>query len=199
MISVIDYGVGNLQSVTKAIEQAGAKTALITTPEQILSADKLVLPGVGAYGACMGNLCTDIQTAVVEKIARGTPTLGICVGMQILSTNGLEFGTHQGLNIIPGVVRRIHTHLKIPHMGWNTVSVTTPHPVLSGIDGQDVYFVHSFVFDAQNPAHVLATCDYGEKFTAVVGMDSLIATQFHPEKSQGVGIRLLTNFVKWNP
>ncbi len=199
MISVIDYGVGNLRSVTKAIEKSGGKTRLITTPEHILSADKLVLPGVGAYGACMDNLSADIRSALLEKIASGTPTLGICVGMQILSTNGLEFGNHNGLNIIAGTVRRLQTDLKVPHMGWNVVSVQKPHPVLSAIDGEDVYFVHSFVFDVANDDHVLACCDYGERFTAVVGKNTLIATQFHPEKSQGVGIQLLSNFVKWNP
>ena len=199
MISVVDYGVGNLRSVTKAIEKAGAKTQLITTPEQILSADKLVLPGVGSYGACMGNLCVELQSAIIEKITQGTPTLGICVGMQILSTNGLEFGNHKGLDIIAGTVRKIQTNQKIPHMGWNTLHVETPHPVLQHIHGKDVYFVHSFVFDVADNTHCLATCDYGEKFSAVVGKNTLIATQFHPEKSQGVGIQLLSNFVKWKP
>ena len=199
MISVIDYGVGNLPSVAKSIERAGAKTQLISTADEILSAEKLVLPGVGAYGACMRNLCVDIQSAVLEKIAQGTPTLGICVGMQILSTQGLEFGTHKGLNIIAGTVRKIQTDFKIPHMGWNTLNVESPHPVLNHINGEDVYFVHSFVFDVDDKTHRLASCNYGENFTAVVGKESLIATQFHPEKSQGVGIRLLSNFVNWRP
>lgn len=199
MISVIDYGVGNLPSVAKSIERAGAKTQLISTADEILSAEKLVLPGVGAYGACMRNLCTDIQSAVLEKITQGTPTLGICVGMQILSTQGLEFGTHKGLNIIAGTVRKIQTDFKIPHMGWNTLNVESPHPVLNHINGEDVYFVHSFVFDVDDKTHRLASCNYGENFTAVVGKDTLIATQFHPEKSQGVGIRLLSNFVNWRP
>lgn len=199
MISVIDYGVGNLRSVTKSIERTGAKTRLISTADEILSAEKIVLPGVGAYGACIENLCTDNRSALVEKIHSGTPTLGICVGMQILSTHGLEFGTHKGLDIIPGTVRKMRTDFKIPHMGWNTLQVTQPHPVLQGLNGEDVYFVHSFVFDVAHNKYQLAVCDYGEKITAVVGKDTLIATQFHPEKSQGVGIQLLANFVKWKP
>ncbi len=205
MISVIDYGAGNLRSVVKALEHTGVKVSVINDANSVLKTDRIVLPGVGAYGACIKGLTAidGMVEALDEAInIKGTPFLGICVGMQLLSTTGEEFGSHKGLNFIDGTVRTFELdkpNLKIPHMGWNTIDVKHNHPVCEGLNGQDVYFVHSYVFDTKEDAHSLATCTYGETFNAVVGRDNIIATQFHPEKSQTVGLNLINNFVKWKP
>ncbi|MGB1361348.1 MAG: imidazole glycerol phosphate synthase subunit HisH [Alphaproteobacteria bacterium] len=199
MISIIDYGVGNLHSVLNAVKAGGASAKLISTADEIINAEKIILPGVGAYGACMDNLSNEIIGAINTAINNGTPLLGICVGMQILSTTGEEFGGSDGLNIISGRVRKfnIANEYKIPHMGWNKINVKSDHPVLDGLNGTDMYFVHSYVFDCDNKDNVLATCEYGEEFNAVVGSGNVIATQFHPEKSQTAGLKLIDNFVKW--
>ena len=205
MISVIDYGAGNLRSVVKAFEHSGVSVELISDGDSVAKAERLVLPGVGAYNACMQGLqnIDGMVDALKESVLnKGTPFLGICVGMQLLSSIGREFGDCKGLDFISGEVKPFDLadkSLKVPHMGWNKVSTTSNHPVCNGLNGQDVYFVHSYIFDTENDAHTLATCTYGNPFNAVVGRDNIVATQFHPEKSQAVGLNLIDNFVKWKP
>ena len=205
MISIIDYGAGNLRSVVKAFEYTGEQVELVSSADSILKADRIVLPGVGAYSSCMKGLqgIDGMVDALNEAVnVKATPFLGICVGMQMLSTVGQEFGGCNGLNYIGGEVKHFdlaNKTLKIPHMGWNTVSVKKNHPVCDGLDGQDVYFVHSYIFETNDEAHSIATCHYDGDFNAVVGRDNIIATQFHPEKSQVAGLKLIDNFVKWKP
>lgn len=209
-VALIDYGSGNLRSAQKALARAAREHAtghdIVVTgdPGDVARAERIVLPGVGAFADCMRGLCAvagmreALQDAV---IAKGKPFLGICVGMQLMADVGREFGDTPGLGWIEGEVVRLapaDKDLKIPHMGWNELTILRPHPVLDGIaDGAHAYFVHSFEFRA--PAHVLATTDYGGPVTAMVGRDNLVGTQFHPEKSQAVGLRLLANFLGWRP
>ncbi|MCH8684031.1 imidazole glycerol phosphate synthase subunit HisH [Pedomonas mirosovicensis] len=212
---LIDYGSGNLRSAAKAFERAAADLGLDTqvkvsgAPEDISSADRLVLPGVGAYGQCSRALRSipGLEDALVETVqAKARPFLGICVGMQLLATRGLEHGEHAGLGWIPGEVVPLEPadpQLKIPHMGWNTVSLTeggAAHPVFSRLpDNGFAYFVHSYHFRAASEPHVLGRTDYGGPVTALVGRDTMIGTQFHPEKSQGYGLALLRAFLEWRP
>lgn len=213
-VAVIDYGSGNLRSVEKALLRAvsdsGLACSIVVTsePEAVLSADRVVLPGVGAFADCMSGLLaiTDMVEALGECVQRrGKPFLGICVGMQLMADAGHEHGSCAGLGWIPGEVVRLTPSpatLKVPHMGWNEVRVTSDHPVLAhmGRDpGSHAYFVHSFQFTCRSPAHVLATSDYGGTVTAAVGRDNLLGTQFHPEKSQATGLKLLENFMRWRP
>lgn len=218
-IAIIDYGSGNLRSAQKAFAHVLAETgeggeAFITDKaEEVAKADRIVLPGQGAFGDCIDGLKkVDGMVDAMEDsvLRRGVPFFGICVGMQLLATRGLEFGEHQGLGWIAGDVRKIETatpDLKIPHMGWNGLSVNdnAPHSVLQGItknpDGalRDFYFVHSFVFDCKDTDHVAAWCEYGEKFTAIVARDNMIGCQFHPEKSQNAGLELIREFIRWKP
>lgn len=212
---LIDYGSGNLRSAAKAFERAAADLGLDTqvkisgNPEDIRAADRIVLPGVGAYGQCttalhaIPGLVDALRQATHEK---ARPFLGICVGMQLLATRGLEHGEHAGLDWIPGDVVPLEPadpSLKIPHMGWNTVSLTDAgrsHPVFGKLaDGGFAYFVHSYHFRAANAAHVLGRTDYGEPVVALVGRDTMIGTQFHPEKSQAFGLGLLSAFLEWRP
>jgi len=219
-VALIDYGSGNLRSAEKALQRAAAEAGLACQvlvtdrPEQVLLADRVVLPGVGAFADCRAGLLarSGLAEALAESaILRGRPFLGICVGMQLLATRGLEHGTHEGLGWIPGEVVALTPvappetapggpALKIPHMGWNEIQPRAEHPLLAGIAaGSHVYFVHSYHFRAQRPAHVLATADHGGPFAAMIGRDNLAGTQFHPEKSQGPGLRLLANFLTWRP
>lgn len=214
-VAIIDYGSGNLKSAEKAFQRAAeiidtpANIIVTDDPETVLKADRIVLPGVGAFADCIAGLLAvtgmreALQTRVVDQ---GVPFLGICVGMQLMAEKGLEKGEHKGLGWIPGAVeflRPSDKSLKIPHMGWNTLAITTPHPVFEGIkdgpDGQHAYFVHSYQLVASDPAMVLATTDYGGPVTAAVGRDNMIGTQFHPEKSQKLGLTLLENFLRWKP
>ena len=212
-VAVVDYGSGNLRSCAKAFERATAEAGLnqsimvTADPKVVEAADRVVLPGVGAFGDCRNGL--ESLPGMIEALERtvlgkGRPFFGICVGMQLMATRGLEHGDHPGLGWIPGEVKAIEPAdrtLKIPHMGWNELHLgARPHPLFAGMeDGCHVYFVHSFAFGANDPAHVLATTDYGGTITAVVGRDNLVGTQFHPEKSQAVGLKLITNFLKWMP
>lgn len=214
-IAIIDYGAGNLRSAAKALELAadriGLASPVIVTadPEIVARADHIVLPGDGAFADCRTNL--DQADGMIEAIneaidARGRPFLGICVGMQLLATRGIEYGVTRGLGRIPGEVRRIEpedTRLKIPHMGWNTLNASAPHPLLDGIalgdDGWHAYFLHGYQLYAENPADVVATADYGGPITAIVTTGNVAGTQFHPEKSQKLGLALLANFLKWKP
>ncbi len=235
---IIDYGSGNLHSALKSFERAARETGLNKTitltnkPDDIASADHIVLPGVGAYADCLAGLeaIDGLRDALEEAvIKKGQPFFGICVGMQLMSTEGHEYKVSKGLNWIPGLVEAIEPNdksLKIPHMGWNTLSVrpfgcppatgaasanaddesshnSNTHPVLkdikTGEDGLHAYFVHSYHFTPGNPAHILATTDYGGEITAMVARDNMIGTQFHPEKSQTLGLKLISNFLQWAP
>ncbi|MBF0628780.1 MAG: imidazole glycerol phosphate synthase subunit HisH [Magnetococcales bacterium] len=211
MITVIDYGSGNLRSVAKALEAAGASVRVSGLAEDLRGADHLVLPGVGAFADCRHNLeAAGLIPPILDHIQAGKPFLGICVGMQLLFTEGHEFGIHPGLNLMPGRVVRFANdmpdpfhpgqHLKIPHMGWNRIHPTQPHPLWKGIaDGTQVYFVHSYHGQAEDPHTIAAWCDHGIVFPAAMARENIFGTQFHPEKSQQAGLTLLKNFVEWRP
>jgi glutamine amidotransferase len=202
-VTVIDYGVGNLRSLQRGLERAGATVDVSDDPGDIAAAEALVLPGVGAFEECMRN--SEPFHDVLRETAEDTPVLGICVGLQLLfseSEEGAPDGeTVEGLDLIPGRVRRLPAGVKVPQMGWNTLSVTREHPLVSGVDGAGsvdddyAYFVHSYATAAGD--HTLATCDYGFEFAAVAANErgNVMGTQFHPEKSGDAGLRLLSNFV----
>ena len=199
MIALIDYGAGNLHSVANALKAAGASDLSITAdPDAIAKADRIVLPGVGAFAACMNGLSAIpgmVEAMRMRVLGGGVPFLGVCVGMQLLATTGEEFGTHAGLGWIDGTVRRLPAApgITVPHMGWNDVVPSRPHPLL--VPGE-AYFLHSYAFDGD---HVLATTDHGGPVTAAIGRDNLLGVQFHPEKSQRYGIALLERFLAWRP
>ena len=215
-VAIVDYGSGNLRSAAKAFEraarEAGADSRVLVTsdPKAVAAADRIVLPGVGAFADCRAGLygvpgmVETLQRAVIDQ---GRPFLGICVGMQLMATRGVEYGIHAGLDWIAGDVVRIEPrgasgaeHLKIPHMGWNELADLRSHPLLEGIESRDhAYFVHSFQLKAKRPETVLARTEYGGPITAVVGRANLAGTQFHPEKSQATGLRLIANFLRWTP
>ena len=201
-IALIDYGAGNLQSVKNALKAAGAVDVVVTAdPDIVAKADRIVLPGVGAFAHCMGALSAiDEMIAAMEQRVRveGAPFLGICVGMQLLADAGVEHGTHAGLGWIGGTVRAIEPapEIKVPHMGWNDVTLGSPHPVL---DTGEAYFLHSYHFEASMPDQVLATTSHGRALTAAVGRDNILGVQFHPEKSQAYGIATLKRFLEWMP
>ncbi len=212
-LAVVDYGSGNLRSAAKALERAAAAAGVPASvgvtpdPDAVRRADRIVLPGVGAFGDCRRGLAAlDGMIEALEErvIVAGRPFLGICVGMQLMATTGLEHGRHPGLGWIAGEVVPIGREdqgLKIPHMGWNELNITgARHPVFHGIaPGTHVYFVHSYMFRAEDRGTVWAEVDYGGPLVAAVGRDNMIGTQFHPEKSQRAGLRLLANFLNWNP
>jgi glutamine amidotransferase len=208
-VALIDYGSGNLASAAKALARAAnGKCDIITTadPQVVKDAERVVLPGVGAFADCMKGLAAvpGMVEALREKVVRqGAPFLGICVGMQLLATVGVEFGRHAGLGWIAGEVVKItpdDSALKIPHMGWNELKIEQPHALLDGIaPGSHAYFVHSFQLKAALPEDLIATTDYGGPLTAMVGNDNIAGTQFHPEKSQATGLKLLENFLRWRP
>ena len=214
MIAIIDYGMGNLRSVQKAFEAVGLDARVTRSRQSIVDASHVVLPGVGAFGDCMSNLGRfGLIDPVREAIACGKPFLGICLGLQVLFSESEEFGTHEGLGIVPGKVRRFpfsqpdadsgevtlkSPRLKVPHMGWNAFRVTNPAPVLAGIEtGAYVYFVHSYYVEPDNAQVVSTESDYGISFTSSIWRDNVFACQFHPEKSQDVGLRLIRNFGEW--
>lgn len=209
MIGLVDYGMGNLHSVAKALEKVGGKVELVKTPAELAAAERIVLPGVGAFRDCIATLQdSGLDVAIKDFIASGRPFLGICLGMQVLMDASLEFGQHRGLGLIPGVVKPFPESFpeqgyKIPHMGWNDVVLSSqhePHPVLAPLAGQQVYYVHSYYCQPENPAHILAACSYGSlPFAAAIGRDNIVAVQFHPEKSQKAGLAMLETFVGWKP
>jgi len=209
---VIDYGSGNLRSAAKAFERAARDAAIdeevlvSSDAAQVAAAERVVLPGVGAFADCRRGLAAvpGMEAALDEAVRRrGRPFLGICVGMQLMAERGREFETVEGLAWLPGEVVAITPDdptLKIPHIGWNEVEPRGRHPVLDGIErGAHAYFVHSYRLACAAPGDVLATADYGGALAAVVGRDNLLGTQFHPEKSQAVGLRLIANFLRWRP
>lgn len=214
-VAIIDYGSGNLRSATKAFERAARETGvnadiiLTAKAEIVRTADRIVLPGVGAYADCKAGLAQvpgmidALQEAVIK---RANPFLGICVGMQLMSSRGLEKTVTQGLDWIKGDVVEMtpsDPELKIPQIGWNTIELKKPHPLFEGIktgeDGLHAYFVHSYHFAASNPDDVLAVTNYGGAMTAAVARDNMVGTQFHPEKSQTLGLALIANFLRWKP
>ena len=201
-LALIDYGAGNLHSVHNALKAAGAGDVHVTAdPDIVAKADRIVLPGVGAFAHCMEALSAiDGMVAAMEQRVRveGTPFLGICVGMQLLADAGVEHGTTRGLGWISGTVRAIApaADLKIPHMGWNDVVPTQGAPL---IEAGEAYFLHSYHFDAADAADVLATTDHGGRLVAAVGRDNIMGVQFHPEKSQAYGINFLKRFLEWMP
>ncbi|API59080.1 imidazole glycerol phosphate synthase subunit HisH [Tardibacter chloracetimidivorans] len=205
-IAIVDYGAGNLRSVANALAVAAGTRAVnvVTTgaPEDVRTADRVILPGVGAFGQCAAALraLPGMEDALEEAVVRkGRPFLGICVGMQLMADSGQEHGVHKGLGWIGGDVVRLQPAdmgLKIPHMGWNRVEpATAPSPIEPG----EAYFVHSYHFRVADPAHLAATTDYGQRITAAVARDNLLGVQFHPEKSQRYGLALLERFLDWNP
>ena len=205
-VAIIDYGRGNVRSVANAVDYCGVDAVITADPTAIDNATHIILPGVGAFGDAMDALIAHGLPEVLRRQAfdKGKPFLGVCLGMQLLAQRGLEHGEHVGLGWIAGEVVRLDPGLdalKIPHMGWNTIALRTPHPLFARFEADQLtfYFVHSYHFKTASPESVLATCDYGGPFTAVVAKDNVIATQFHPEKSQDSGIELLQNFVRWNP
>jgi glutamine amidotransferase len=212
VVALIDYGSGNLRSAEKALARAaterGTGHEIVVTDDPAIagSAERIVLPGVGAFADCMAGLKAlpgMVESLRLAVLNRGVPFLGICVGMQLLGTVGREFGDHAGLGWIPGEVVRMTPSdpaLKIPHMGWNELTFRRPHPLFEGLEpNAHAYFVHSYVIHPADPAHVLATTDYGGPFAAAVGRDNIAGTQFHPEKSQNAGLTILGNFLGWRP
>lgn len=195
MIAIVDYGMGNLRSVEKALAHLGFQTQIIETKEQVLSAEKLILPGVGAFAQAMQRLNeTGLAQAITQAARNGTPLMGICLGMQLMFEGSEENGYTQGLGLFPGVVKRLpDCGLKIPHMGWNTIA-TRPSLLFEGNATPFVYFVHSYAMLDTSQAWSCAICDYGVPFTAAISKDNVCATQFHPEKSSEVGLAMLKRF-----
>jgi glutamine amidotransferase len=195
-VAVVDYGVGNLRSVEKAFAAAGYQ-AVVSADEAVLCrAEALVLPGVGAFGACMKALCErGFDELIRDRVSKGTPILGVCVGMQMLFEESEEFGRTSGLGLLRGRVRRFGDELLVPQVGWNQVRQSRRHPLLAGIDdGTFFYFVHSFFCEATDRGAVIAETEYGSAYASVVGQAHICGVQFHPEKSQAAGLRLLGNF-----
>ena len=214
-VAIVDYGSGNLHSAAKAFERAARESGhdqpIVVTddPDTVRRADRVVLPGVGAFADCRRGLAAvagmiDALEEVVHR--RGRPFFGICVGMQLMAERGREHGVSEGLSWIAGEVDRIAPSdpgLKVPHMGWNTLNPVRTHPLLDGVpvgpDGLHAYFVHSYQFKPSDRADLVAEADYGGPVTAIVGRDTMVGTQFHPEKSQKLGLALIANFLKWTP
>lgn len=201
MIAIIDYGMGNLRSVQKAIEAVGSAAEITSDPERVRRASKVILPGVGAFADAMAELSrSGLGETFCESVKAGKPCLGVCLGLQLLFERSFEDGEHNGLALLPGRVVRFGAQpgLKIPHMGWNTLTIRAPAPLLAGLPPEpSVYFVHSYHAVPQNPEDVAAVAEYPDPFPAVVWRDNLVACQFHPEKSQSVGLRMYANFVGW--
>jgi glutamine amidotransferase len=197
VIAIADYGIGNLGSVTKAFRRYGAEVRLTGDPAELRASDALVLPGDGAFAATMEEVERHGLVPVLREARdAGKPVLGICIGMQLLFEESEEHGWHRGLGFLPGRVRRFDGDLPVPHMGWNELRPRRPHPMLDGLEaGSYVYFVHSYYCDAPDDV-VIASSDYGREFAAVVGRGSVVGVQFHPEKSQEVGLRMVEGFVK---
>jgi imidazole glycerol-phosphate synthase subunit HisH len=205
MIAIIDYGMGNLRSVQKGFEKVGYEAVVTSDPKVLLDAQRVVLPGVGAFRDCIRNLeAGGFVEPILKVIQQGKPFLGICLGLQLLFTESEEFGIHKGLNVIPGRVLRFPEgmeeageELKVPHMGWNQLSIKKKSPVLEGIaDGSNVYFVHSYYVKPEDDSVVATTTGYGIEFCSSIWRDNVVATQFHPEKSQEKGLAMLKNFAE---
>ena len=198
-VAVVDYDAGNTLSVTRALEKVGARVELTPDPDRVLAADAVVLPGVGAFGDCVRKLRErGMDEACMEVYRSGKPFLGVCVALQVFFEGSEESPGVEGLGIFPGKVVRFEGNgLKVPHMGWNEMSVMREHPVLSGLDGEDFYFVHSYYPVTAEPSDLLGESDYGVRFCAAAGRENLVAVQFHPEKSSRAGLALYANFLAW--
>jgi glutamine amidotransferase len=196
---IIDYGVGNFRNVQKAFEAVDAPAIISDSVEVAGQAEALVLPGVGAFGDAIDNLrARGLDRPVLDAARAGKPLFGICVGLQLLFEESQEMGRHAGLGLLPGKIVRFPQHLTVPHMGWNQIEPRYEHPLLKNVmPGDFAYFAHSYYADPANPADVAAYTDYGQRFASVVARDNVCAIQFHPEKSQQVGLQLLKNFVDW--
>jgi glutamine amidotransferase len=205
MIAIVDYGMGNLRSVHKALERVGYDAQVTADPQEVLDASKIILPGVGAFRDCMRNLEEfHLLEPIIRSIEAGKPFLGICLGLQLLFEESDEFGTHQGMGVLPGRVKRFPDEIQdpktnqpypIPHMGWNTIEITKDTPLFAGIENDSFfYFVHSYYAIPQDPKDIAAITPYGIEFACAVQRDNIYAVQFHPEKSQAVGLQLLRNF-----
>lgn len=197
MIAIIDYGMGNLHSVQKGFAKVGVEAKVTSDPNEVTAADGVVLPGVGAFGDAMFNLRhLGLLEAIRTAVKEGLPLLGICLGMQLLFSESEEHGRHIGLHLIPGRVRRFQGNFKIPHMGWNSLTIRRPdHPLVRGIrQGEYVYFVHSYYAEPQDPSVVVADAEYHVRVPAIVAKGRVMGMQFHPEKSSEVGLRMLENF-----
>jgi glutamine amidotransferase len=196
LIAIIDYGMGNLHSVSKAVERLGYDYTVTSDKQEILRADKAILPGVGAFGDAMGYLQdSGLRETALAFAASGKPMLGICLGMQLLFTESEEHGTNEGLNLLSGQVVRFQGDYKVPHMGWNRLAFVQDSPLFQGVEEGHVYFVHSYHAIPGNPSNLLATTDYFQPVTAIVGRDNVYGMQFHPEKSGEIGMKLLGNFL----
>lgn len=198
MIVIIDYGMGNLRSALRGIEKVGGEARIIQSPSEMIGADAIVLPGDGAFGHAMQNLrSANWVSPIKQAVADGVPFLGICVGMQLLFESSEEMGQHEGLGIFVGNVKRFPVGLKVPQMGWNQLHIQQSNPLLLDVQNDGyAYFVHSYYCSPHDASVTLATTDYGVDFTSIVGRDNVWGTQFHPEKSQVVGLKILENFVK---
>lgn len=196
-ITIIDYGMGNLYSVQNALKAIGAEPIVTRDAEVIAHAEKILLPGVGAFGDCMANLeKSGLIPVIRESLSSGKPFLGICLGMQLLFEGSDEAPGVSGLGFFKGQVKHLPTKLKVPHMGWNKLELRSPSPLLSGAEGEYVYFVHSYHAEPEDKSIITSVCDYGAELTASVGRENVQAFQFHPEKSSRVGMKLLKNFME---
>jgi len=199
IVAVVDYGAGNLRSVEKALERLGGNPLVTSDPAEVLAAEAIVVPGQGAAGQAMRSL---ERLGLIEPLRRvmseGRPFFGVCLGMQILLTRSDEDGGQKCLGLVPGTVRRLPAGLKVPHMGWNQVELTTDHPVFAGVPNRaNFYFVHSYYCDPEDPAVIAGQTEYGVRFCSAIAQGNLVATQFHPEKSGHIGLRLYANFLEW--
>ena len=195
MIAVIDYGAGNLKSVTKALDHLGYANTIVSRPEELEAADGMILPGVGAFPMCMAALRKSGMDQAILQQAGKKPLLGLCLGMQMLLDSSTEMGGAQGLGLIPGTVEKIETNLKLPHIGWNSLNIVNPDPLTAGLsDGDYVYFVHSFCAKVKNSEDLALTTDYGTTVTAMIARGNVFGCQFHPEKSGPVGMTILRHF-----
>ena len=202
MIAIVDYKAGNLTSVKKAFDHLGAETIVTSDPSEVEASEKIVLPGVGHFAATKALDDAGLRDVIIEKIEAGVPFLGICVGMQLLATRGLEHGVTKGLDWIGGqvqIIERTDPAIKIPHMGWNDVSLGRKDPAQGLIEPGEAYFLHSYHFQPDDGAHVAAMTDHGGGLVAAVAKDNVVGVQFHPEKSQAYGLALLTRFLEWKP
>lgn len=198
MIAIIDYGMGNLRSVQKAFEKIGATARIVPFPRDIEKASGIVLPGVGAFGQAMENLrMIGWDVALRDAVKRGVPFMGICLGMQLLFESSEEMGQHEGLGILPGAVKRFNGEFKVPQMGWNQIHIQQSNPLLNDVaDNSYAFFVHSYYCAPRDASDIVATTDYGIEFASIVAHENIFGAQFHPEKSQAVGLKLLANFAE---
>jgi glutamine amidotransferase len=204
MIGIVDYGMGNVRSVANALAYIGAESTVSDDAATLAECERLILPGVGAFGDAMQQIHRrGLDDVLHREVAAGKPLLGICLGMQLLAGSSEEHGQHEGLGFFEATVRRFSgpcmSGLKVPHMGWNNLEIDSEHPVLKGLSGENLnfYFVHSFHVNCSGDECVVASCEYGGRFTAIIASDNIVGVQFHPEKSQDNGIQVLQNFVNW--